>query len=226
MDERAEHGRIFDTGRARPDATDREFSSSTGERRRRRSRMARAIVASDRYLCELARRGIVAAGRILPFPSRQPVAVELAPEGLQNHLREQEARRDAALAALAELDRVRRTLARSTRRLERARGRMPGAEAEISPCLEQLTRQRQALDESRRGLVLAEADARHALERGRRDVEASLPEGERGKAAWEVIGTRLSDGLDRVADRVERSLASSWSRVRRRRSSPPACEAS
>lgn len=183
-----------------------------------RRKVADAIVASDRYLCEMARRAFVASGRLLPFPNRQPVAVEAAPVELRDRLRQVEAKRDAALLALAELDRARRTLARSHRRLQNASARTPDDAGLIKPRIDLLASQRLDLDTSRGEVVVLEAEARHEADRIRREIEATIPEHLRGKAGWEIAGRRLSDGMDRVAASVERGVSSVWKRARRKRS--------
>lgn len=185
-------------------------------KKRSRGRIAEAIVTSDRYLCEMARRAFVASGRLLPFPNRQPVAVEAAPVELRDRLRRVEAKRDAALLTLAELDRARRTLARSHRRLEHASARTPDEGALIKPRLDLLASQRRDLDTSRGDVVLEEAEARHEADRIRSEIEATIPEHLRGKAGWEIAGRRLSDGMDRVAASVERGVSSAWKRARRK----------
>jgi len=198
------------------DAKAEPGQTDAGEKKASRGRIAEAIVASDRYLCEMARRAFVASGRLFPFPNRQPVAVEAAPAELRDRLRQTEAKRDAALLALAELDRARRTLARSHRRLEHAVARTPDQGALIQPRIELLATQRQDLDASRGAVVLVEAEARHEADRIRREIEATIPEHLRGRAGWEIAGRRLSDGMDRVAASVERGVSSAWKRARRK----------
>ncbi len=198
------------------DAKAEPTQTEGSEKKSRPGRVAEAIVASDRYLCEMARRAFVASGRLLPFPNRQPIAVEAAPAELRDRLRQVEAKRDAALFTLAELDRARRTLARSHRRLEHACARARDEGALIKPRLDLLASQRKDLDVSRGEVVLEEAEALHEADRIRREIEATIPEHLRGKAGWEIAGRRLSDGMDRVAASVERGVSSAWKRARRK----------